>query len=319
MTPIAKLVPSARNLFIFEAAARTGSFSAAAREFNVTQPSVSRSMAQLEDALGVRLFVRGPKGTTLTQDGNEIFQAVRNGIEGISRSIEAVKGRAQRRQINLSFSSSFATHWLIPKLREFKRSFSDVELRLDLAQGMLGDPPPEADISTRIVAPDDLRFHIWRLAPEVIIPVCSPAYLSERGALGDGTGHVFLNLNDEHSGHWATLLGHARELEAVGTCYRFSDYSVALQAAQNGEGVALGWVSVAAGALRRGALVSVTSRPIRTGRWHSLIVPRSRGLKSPLPEICEWLVANMAADIDAIMSSRIALDKLSHPLPEDGV
>lgn len=301
MTPIAKLVPSARNLFIFEAAARTGSFSAAAREFNVTQPSVSRSIAQLEAALNVRLFLRGPTGTTLTQEGAEIYQAVHEGIAGIARTIGAVQKRPQRRQINLSFSSSFATHWLIPRLREFKSSFPNVELRLDLAQGMLGDPPPEADIATRIVAEDDPRFHLWRLAPEMILPVCSPAYLAERGALGDGTGHAFLNLNDEHASHWATLLGHARGLEAVGTCYRFSDYSVALQAAENGEGIALGWVSVTAGALRRGVLVPASPVPIRTGRWHSLIAPRARDLKSPIPEICAWLVASMAADLQAIL------------------
>lgn len=306
MTPFAKLVPSARNLFIFEAAARTGSFSAAAREFNVTQPSVSRAIAQLEASLKIRLFLRSPTGTTLTRDGEEIFRAVHDGIGSIGRVIGGVQARAVRRRVNLSFSSSFATHWLIPRLRDFKRSFPDVELRLDLAPGMLGEPPPDADIATRIVADDDARYHIRRFAPEMILPVCSPAYLSERGPLGDGTGHAFLNLNDEHASHWAAVLGHGRGLDDVGTCHRFSDYSVALQAARNGEGVALGWVSVVAGALREQGLVKASDRRVCTGRWHSLIVPRARGLISPIPEICDWLVASISADLQAVLGEDLS-------------
>ncbi|WP_128255690.1 LysR family transcriptional regulator [Falsirhodobacter deserti] len=301
MTPIAKLVPSARALFIFEAAARTGSFSAAAREFNVTQPSVSRSVAQLEAALHIRLFLRGPTGTTLTPEGEEIFRAVQGGIDGITRAIAAVQGRAARKRVNLSFSSSFATHWLIPCLRDFKLAFPDVELRLDLAQGMLADPSPDTDIATRIVADGDPRYHIRPFAPEVILPVCSPAYLAEHGPLADGAGHAFLNLDDEHAGHWATILGHRRRLDDTGTCHRLSDYSVALQAAGNGEGVALGWVSVVAGALRRGALVPASIAHVRTGRWHSLISPRARGQQSPIPEICGWLIDSMEADLHAVL------------------
>ncbi|MFS2012579.1 LysR substrate-binding domain-containing protein [Azospirillum sp. CT11-132] len=295
------IAPLARTLFIFEAAARTGSFSAAAREFNVTQPSVSRSIAQLEDRLGLRLFQRTPTGIMLTPDGDEIFRTLRDSLEAIDRTVDAVRQRVAKTRITLSFSSSFATQWLVPRLRSFKAAFPSVELRLDLVQGMLGQPPANVDIATRVVEADDPRYHIWPFAPEIIMPVCSPGYLAERGPLdADPQRHVFLNLNDEHKAHWNRLLSSPERLEAVGTWDVFSDYSVALQAAQNGEGIALGWVSVVSRTLGEGLLVRACASEIRTGRWHSLIAPKSRPLHPMVPAICEWLIAVMLDDLRRI-------------------
>lgn len=296
-----RIAPLARTLFIFEAAARTGSFSAAAREFNVTQPSVSRSIAQLEDRLGLRLFQRTPTGIILTADGDEIFRTMRDSLEAIDRTVDAVRQRVERTRVTLSFSSSFATHWLVPRLRTFKAAFPTVELRLDLVQGMLGQPPSDADVATRIVEADDPRYHVWPFAPEIIMPVCSPTYLAERGPLeADPQRHVFLNLNDEHKAHWNRLLNPRERLESIGTWDVFSDYSVALQAAQNGEGIALGWVSVASRALCEGHLVRAGAGEIRTGRWHSLIAPKDRPLQPVVSAICEWLIAVMRDDLDRL-------------------
>lgn len=292
------IAPLARTLFIFEAAARTGSFSAAAREFNVTQPSISRSIAQLEERLGLRLFQRTPTGILLTAEGDEIFRTMRDSLAAIDRTVDAVRRRAAKTRITLSFSSSFATHWLVPRLRAFKATFPAVELRLDLVQGMLGQPPSNVDIATRVVEADDPRYHIWPFAPEIIMPVCSPAYLAERGPLdADPQRHVFLNLNDEHKAHWTRLLNSRERLEGIGTWDVFSDYSVALQAAQNGEGIALGWVSVVSRALREGLLVRACASEIHTGRWHSLIAPKARPLQPVVPAICDWLIAVMRDDL----------------------
>lgn len=297
MTPPLRLT-APRTLFVFEAAARSGSFSAAAREFNVTQPSVSRAIAQLETDLGLRLFDRGPTGTALTPDGQRIFAAVTEGFGIIGQAIGAARGEG-RTQVMLSFSSSFATHWLLPRLRDFKAAFPGVELRLDLVQGLLGEVPPAADIATRIIAPDDPRFHAWSFAPEVILPVCAPAYLAERGPLGgDPAAHVFLTLDGAHEDHWRRLAG-CRPGEA-GAWHSFSDYSVALQAAANGEGIALGWVSVVSRALREGGLVRASDGAIRTGRVHSLISPHARALRPEVPRICAWLAARMAEDLAAL-------------------
>src|SRR5438128_2139212 len=117
MAGFAKLVPSARGLLVFEAAVRSGSFTAAAREFNVTQPSISRSIAQLEADFGVPLFTRGPAGLTPTADGRALYSAVREGFDGIAEVIRRIKqNSAAKPVVTLSLSSSLATYWFVPRL-----------------------------------------------------------------------------------------------------------------------------------------------------------------------------------------------------------
>lgn len=304
MASLARLIPSPRALFIFEAAARTGSFTAAAVEFNVTQPSVSRGIAQLEAALGLELFRRGARGLTLTPEGTELHAAMREATGRIGETIATLQARRKgpgKPVVTLSLSSSFVAHWLLPRLGAFNAAFPQVDLRFDLIAGLLHEVPPNVDLATRIVPDDDARYHRWPLAPEIIVPVCSPAYLAARGRLdhdGDGAGHVFLHLSDHALPQWAKIWGRVAERgTARGTWHEFTDYAVILQAALSGEGIALGWVSVISSALLKGTLVPASERRVRTGHWHSLIAPRSRPLAPAVAEIAQWLQARMAEEL----------------------
>lgn len=304
MALLARLVPSPRALFIFEAAARAGSFTAAAAEFNVTQPSVSRSIAQLEAALGLKLFTRGARGLTLTPEGAELHAAMREASARIGETIAALQARRRgpdKPVVTLSLSSSFVAHWLLPRLGAFNAAFPQVDLRFDLIAGVLHEVPPNIDLATRIVPQDDSRHHRWPFAPEVIVPVCSPAYLAARGRLdhdGDGAGHVFLHLSEHALPQWAKVWGEvANRGAARGIWHEFTDYAVILQAALSGEGIALGWLSVIASALLKGALVPASDRRVRTGHWHSLIAPRSRPLAPAVAEIAHWLQSRMTEEL----------------------
>src|SRR5581483_4747574 len=93
MVALARLVPSLRSLLIFESVARSGSCSAAAREFNLTQPSASRNIAQLESHLGVALFTRTAAGMSLTREGQMLYQALGDGfhrVEGALQELSAL-------------------------------------------------------------------------------------------------------------------------------------------------------------------------------------------------------------------------------------
>ena len=113
MAQLSRLIPSARGLLVLEAAARTGSFTAAAVEFNVSQPSVSRSVAELEAAVGARLFERRARGLELTADGRDLFGVVGEAAGRIADAIQAIRQRqtATKPVVTLSMSSSFVAHW----------------------------------------------------------------------------------------------------------------------------------------------------------------------------------------------------------------
>ena len=301
MDGISRLVPSARGLLIFEAAARKGSFTAAAAEFNISQPSVSRNIAQLEAALGVALFERRPSGLALTEDGRDLHMAVHDGLERIGEALLRIRARTRisRRVVTLSLSSSFVAHRLLPRLSRFNAAFPEVDMRFDLIPGLLRGIPDNVDLATRIL-PDDGQSHRWDLAPEIILPVCSPAYRAARGPWEESGrgGHVFLHLSEHSPRLWGTAHGTGeRRNAASGVWHEFSDYSIILQAALNGEGIALGWVSVVSTALIAGTLVPASGWRLRTGRFHTLLAPKSRPLDPVVAGIAEWLVAQAADDL----------------------
>ncbi|BBK30129.1 DNA-binding transcriptional LysR family regulator [Stella humosa] len=305
MSRLASLVPSARGLYVFEAAARTGSCSAAAREFNVTQPSVSRNVAQLEAALGVKLFIRGPSGLTLTAEGRSLHDALRSGFGQIETAIEGLLADGSRRPaVTLSLSSAFVTHWFVPRLGAFNAAFPTIDLRFELISGALRGPATNVDLATRMLADEDPLYHRWDFAPEIVVPVCSPAYLRAHGPLdhaSDGAGHTLLNLTDRQL-EWTALwgeIGQRRSRQA--SWLEFPDYAVVVQAAMNGEGIALGWLGVVASQIRNGALVPASARRIATGRTHHLIAPRARAIRQVVLDIRDWLTAGMADDIAAVM------------------
>lgn len=306
MARLSRLVPSARGLLIFEAAARTGSFTAAAAEFNVSQPSISRSIAELEAAIGTRLFLRRARGLELTTDGNDLFGVVGDAVNRIADTIQAIRQRqsATKPVITLSVSSSFVAHWLLPRLGEFHAAFPQIDIRFDLIPGLLRGIPDNVDLATRIIVDGDPLYHSWFFAPEIIFPVCSPAYLSSHGKLdhdGDGEGHVFLWLTDHDMPQWARKWGNvANRARSKGTWHEFTDYSVILQAALNGEGIALGWLSVVSRSLLKGTLVPASELTISTGRHHSLVAPRSRPLRPVVADVAHWLRSRIAEELHLV-------------------
>src|SRR5579863_4723590 len=251
MAGLGKLIPSPRALLIFEAAARAGTCSAAAREFNLTQPSVSRNIAQLERHLGIALFTRSPVGLELTPEGHFLYSALSDGLAKVETALrELIADRTRKQVVELSLSTAFVTHWLIPRLREFHDAFPEVDLRFQLISGTLRGPPGNVDLAMRMTSPEgEANYHSWAFGPEIVLPVCSPAYLQGHGRLEQPTsekGHVLLHFSDpllDWEKFWGTPLASRRTPRV--TWIEFSDYAVVLQAAMNGEGIALGWVTAA--------------------------------------------------------------------------
>lgn len=304
MANLSRTISSPRALFVFEAAARQGSFTAAAMEFNVTQPSISRCIAQFEDELGFRLFERHSKGLHLTSEGRTLFASVQDSLTAVSDTIHELRKGKGKRSVTMSLSSSFATQWLIPRLGEFNAAFPEIDLRFELVSGVMKDVTGDVDIATRIVDDDDPRYDIWDFAPEIIIPVCSPQYLLRHGSIDDRATlpqHVFLHLTDHRKEQWQPFLDSTLiETGVMGTWNRFSDYAVILQAATQGKGVALGWISVIASALNNGTLTPASGLQRNTGRIHRLIVPRNRSVPPGTHDICEWLRTKMTEDLSSL-------------------
>ncbi len=284
MTFLRRSLPSMNGLFTFEAAARCGSFSRASDELNVTPAAVSRMVSRLEEHLGTILFLRQPGGVALTETGQLLFDAIARGFAGIEGAIRAIEDRRTGMEtVSLSVSTSFTTHWMMPKMARFKKQFPGVDLRFQLVMGALSGPVNDVDLGMRFVDGADERHEAAFVMPEILLPICSPGYLeghagADKGAI-DRVPDTMINLSDAQP-NWSELFTPANGGDAQNSML-FSDYAIVVQAALLGQGVALGWLNVVGHWLATGTLVPAREQLMVTGGFAILCgCATSRGGRS---------------------------------------
>lgn len=296
-----KMLPSANALFVFEAAARCGSFTKAAAELNVTQPAVSRMLARLEQHLDFRLFERTPSGIALTDEGKALYRSVSGGFQTIQAAIVEIQGRRRGSEaVTLSLSTAFTTHWLMPRIHLFQKAFPAVDLRFQLITAFLSGPVTDVDLGMRFVEHGDAEHAVWFFTPELLLPVCSPGYLERQGSIHaprEDTRHTLIQLNGAQP-NWAERFEELDDTPV--TSLSFSDYAVVLQGALQGQGIALGWLNVVSHWLKIGQLVPAAPRLVRTSRLCQLVASRGKPLRPVVAEIRDWLLAEIEADFKAI-------------------
>lgn len=301
MASLSLIMRSPRALLIFEAAARLGSCSAAAREFNLTQPSISRNIAGLEEALDVPLFLRSPTGLTLTADGEMLYRTLTEALHRIDGVLAQIGQRTERKQVvELSLSTAFVTHWFVPRMREFQASFPEVDLRFQLISGALRGAVGSVDLAMRRCGNGEVDTFTWPFAPEIVLPVCSPTYLAQHGSIDDAPAarkHRLLQFADSDINWRSWPSKRADVATPPGNWIEFSDYAVAIQTAMSGQGIALGWVSAVSRLLLDGALVPASTRRLMTGQTFALVAPRGRPVRDVVLRIRDWMIAEMRDDL----------------------
>ena len=154
-----------QDLKHFVALARTGSLSAAARELGCDHATVGRRVAALEQALGLRLIVRLPRSTPLTQDGQAIaglaaeIEAQSQAIARHARSASA----APQAGVRISTPPSIAAHILAPRIAEFNQAFPQIVVTLSGESALAELDRGEADIAVRMVRPQQPELLTQRI------------------------------------------------------------------------------------------------------------------------------------------------------------
>lgn len=237
----------------FEAAARLGSFTAAAQELGLTQSAVSQRIAQLETHLGARLFLRQPRAISLTVEGEAWLPHVRTALGGLQDSSEALFGRG-RRQITISASATVIEQWLVPRLSGLS----------DLARGQLSlqtmvvgahDAPIDDLIRIRYGAGDWSHAFKHPLYKEKSAPMAAPS-LASRSDHWTSWPRIICAGPRPGWQAWAARFGIATTPLAH---LKLDTFHAALSAALAGQGVIMGSVPLCAAALASGALVQLGS------------------------------------------------------------
>lgn len=289
-------IPSPAALITFEAAARHLSFTSAAEELHVSQAAVSSAIKGLEGDLGVDLFVRQHKRVVLTAAGQRFYNDVAMGLGHIARSAEAVRRSTEDKHVILSSSTAFASHWVIPRLPNLRAQHLEIDIRIQTADRDTDIGPDPLLIGVRRGLGDWPNYRSFRFADESLIPVCSPSYLQEHGAphdLADIARRTLIHLDEPHRSRptWKDWFGHfGVEFEDGGEGLRLNDYSLVVQAAIGGQGIALGWAHIVDHPLRDGLLVPAHAANWATGYAFFVVGNRSVDLAWEASMVKDWIL-----------------------------
>jgi LysR family glycine cleavage system transcriptional activator len=168
-----------RALQAFSAVARVGTVAAAADTLAVTPSAVSHLLRQLERRLGVVLFTRKGRGLALTSEGERLAAAVSPALAVIEDAMGAFLRRGT--ELRISTLSSFAVHWLIPRLGRFQGRHADVELLLSTSTRLVDLATEAFDCAIRLGHGDWPGLATERLYREELVAACSPRWLASRG------------------------------------------------------------------------------------------------------------------------------------------
>lgn len=295
MSNLRRKVPSPSSLFVFEAAARCGSFTRAADELCVSQPAVSRMLSRLEEHLGVQLFERVRGGARLTESGSILYRRVQEGFNTIESAISEIEARATGIEtVTLSVSTAFTTHWLMPRMSRFNQRFPTVDMRYQLMSGRIGGPLVDVDLGMRYLEAGSLKATDTLVVPEITLPVCNAQYLADV-VQGKGAKQVptLISMDNQDRGWAAAYETPGRADNAL----VFSDYAVVVQAALLGQGMALGWLNVISNSLCKGELVPATGAFRVHSRRCCLVVPANRPVRPIVESVRDWIIEEMREDM----------------------
>ena len=293
---------SPRGLIIFEAAARLGSFTKAAEELSLQQPSVSAAIKQLELMLNAQLFYRKHKKITLTSTGERLYAGVGRALSDLETTLTSVQQISQGAFVTLSSSSAFSFYWMMPKLPQLRALYPSLDVRLQNS-----DREPDLDsenLSLAIrIGPIDADKEIWPdcnaalLALEKIYPVANPKVMASARNL-----RSIPNLMHERLIHleepirerptWSQWFAHHqiidRHLEGG---LRLNDYALVLQAAISGEGFAFGWDHIVRDLIEDGLLAARTDWAWQTGRGVYLVWSKNRALTEQAKQVRDFIIS----------------------------
>ena len=302
-----KKIPSAHLLFAFEAAAKNLSFTKAGAILNVTQPAVSKNIAALEDHLGTKLFHRHKSGLALTEDGISLFKAVQSSFSILENSIDQITQKpSEKNTLTFSVSTAFAAHWLIPQMNDFRGKFPDLTLNFQLVGGEARGPITSSDLGLRLeteIAPRDIAKQV---CPEWIVAVASPEYIKRNGTLDapkPGAAHSLVKL-DHPRISWRQFLDDTdqslnRSLPEI----RVPDYSVVLQSALNGRGVALGFITSCGYLLQEGLLELALPVSLKTGKNYCIVTSATPPNQAVVDQVSDWLKQRFQASLNSCSKS----------------
>ena len=279
-------------LVAFESAARHQSFTRSADELALTPSAIGRQIAALEEYVGLPLFNRVKKRVSLTEVGEAYAKQVRENLDRIERDTLAVATRRGADGIlELAVIPTFATRWLIPRLKHFQDRHPNVTVHIAERMEPFLLAGSGFDAAIHFEHPAWAGMHLHPLLEEVLVPVCSPALLAGAGANPslDALPRLHRRQNPDAWQAYAEESGIVLGNSAVGA--RYDLHSMLIEAALASLGVALVPRLYVDAELEQGRLVAPWPAGKSVTKNFCLVLPESIELaQGPLQAFATWML-----------------------------
>ncbi len=286
-------LPALTALRAFEAAARHESFSRAATELFVTHGAVSHQIRALEEELGQALFERHGKRVSLTPGGRLYAERVRDALLQIADATRVLQAANRDKRLTISTMPSFAARWLTPRIGGFIERHPELDVELLSSNTLVDFAREEIDIALRMGTGDYPGLYVEKLLDDVFFPVCSPSFQGGRLPVEprDMAGLPLLRGEGDPWKPWFEAAGLDWPEPRKGLL--MEDSSLLLQAAAEGQGIALIRSSLAYNDLLSGRVVRLFDVSIACP-WLLYFVCSPGNLNTPkVQAFRNWLLPEM--------------------------
>jgi LysR family glycine cleavage system transcriptional activator len=292
-------LPPLNALKAFEAAARHESFTQAAEELCVTQGAVSHQVKALEAAIGIKLFNREHQRLKITEAGREYLTVVRDALDRIALGTEQLVQRQNSGALTVSTSPDFAAKWLVHRIGRFAAAYTDIDLKISATMHHVDFAREDVDLAVRHGDGNWGGLHVVRLCAEQLFAVCSPKLVVGRQRISKPSDVVkfpLLHLDDRTDwSRWLDAAGVVAGKPLHGPVLNHA--SMVIDAAVDGQGVALARTTLAAWDLLNGRLVRpfATALPISKTYW--IVCPKATAMLPKIATFRDWLLVEAADDL----------------------
>lgn len=284
----------------FEACGRLLSFTAAADELGTTQPAVSQQMKRLELELATRLFDRVYRGIELTAQGQLLLEHVQRGLESLDTGVRLVRAQTQSELLQVATDFAFAAYWLMPRLARFHQRHPQVDVSLITSNRSMSEIPADVDVAITFGDGQVKHGESHLLFYEEVFPVCSPGLLAGRPppTRNNLASLPLLQLRTGPGHRWFDWSGLFQSLgisqPPTFAPLTFDNYTLLIQAAIAGQGVAIGWRHLVDDLLDQGVLCRLMDERVVSSYGYHLILPGRKRRARLVHAFASWLQAELS-------------------------
>ena len=309
---MSRRLPSLNALKAFEAAARHQSLTAAANELSVTHASVSRHVRALEEWLGTDLFTRSARGVALTPEGRRLGDALVQPFDRIAVALKDVGKGSQSKGLRISVEPAIASRWLVPRLGRFKDRYPDVELAIVPSTELADFAAGEADFGIRYGPGAWAGVEAVKLTDSWSFPVCAPSFLAacEPGRPFDmASCPLLVERNKQWWIDWLAGAGLERITDWNVTVF---EAHLAIEAAEAGQGFALGDFMLVTDALVAGRLVRPFALEQKEEWGYYLVHARDMPATRRSQAFQQWLIGEVEDTIALFSAHTLSIPPSSY-------